>query len=205
MDYSTLASKESVAKTTEALAARGWLIATVETKEQALEEIKKRIPQGASVMNGSSTTLQQIGYIEYLKAGKHGWVNLHEAILKETDKEKQALLRKQSAMSDFYLGSTHAIAETGETVTASGSGSQLPALVFDAKNIIIVAGTQKIVPTLTDALHRLEAHVFPLEDKRMKDTGQGGSSISKILIFAKEPAFMGRKVHLILVNEVLGF
>jgi L-lactate utilization protein LutB len=205
MDYSTLAGKESVAQTTEALAARGWLVQTVETKEAALEEIKKLIPQGSSVMNGSSTTLQQIGYIDYLKAGAHGWINLHEAILKETDKEKQALLRKQSAMSDFYLGSTHAIAETGETVTASGSGSQLPALVFDAKNIIIVAGTQKIVPTLGDALHRLEAHVYPLEDKRMKDAGQGGSSISKILIFAKEPAWTGRKVHLIFVNEVLGF
>ncbi|HUD03148.1 MAG TPA: LUD domain-containing protein, partial [Candidatus Paceibacterota bacterium] len=144
MDYNTLASKESVAKTAEALAARGWLVATVETKEAALEEIKKLIPQGASVMNGSSTTLQQIGYIDYLKAGTHGWVNLHEAILKEADKEKQAVLRKQSAMSDFYLGSAHAVTQDGELLIASASGSQLPALAFDAKNIILVAGAQKI-------------------------------------------------------------
>ena len=32
----------------------------------------------------------------------------------------------------------------------------------------------------------------------------GGSTISKILIVAKEPAWTGRKVHLILVNEPLG-
>lgn len=205
MDYSALASKESITKTAAALTANGLIPQVVDTKEQAFEEIKKLIPQGASVMNGSSTTLQQIGYIDYLKAGQHGWVNLHEVILKETDKEKQTVLRKQSAMSDFYLGSAHAISESGELVIASGSGSQLPALAFDAKNIIIVAGTQKITPTVGEAMHRLETYVYPLEDKRMKDAGQGGSTLSKILIFAKEPAWLGRKVHVILVNEQLGF
>ena len=205
MDYNTLADKELVIKTITALGANGIETSVVDTKEAALEEIKKLIPQGASVMNGSSTTLQQIGYVDYLKAGAHGWNNLHEAILKETDKEKQALLRKQSAMSDFYLGSAHAVTQDGELLIASASGSQLPALAFDAKNIILVAGAQKIVPALTDAFDRLKTHVFPLEDKRMKDAGQGGSVISKILVFAKEPAWMGRKVHLILVNEALGF
>ena len=61
------------------------------------------------------------------------------------------------------------------------------------------------MPALTDAFDRLKTYVYPLEDKRMKDAGMGGSSISKILIFAKEPAWTGRKVHLILVNEPLGF
>jgi L-lactate utilization protein LutC len=205
MDYSTLASKESVTKTAAALAANGIEAMVVDTKEAALESIKKLIPKGASVMNGSSRTLEQIGYIDLLKSGAHGWNNLHAAILAETDKTKQAALRQQAVFSDFYLGSAHAITEEGELLIASASGSQLPALAFTAKNIIIVAGAQKIVPTLTDALHRLESYVYPLEDKRMKDAGQGGSVIAKILIVAKEPAFMGRKVHLILVNEPLGF
>ena len=47
-----------------------------------------------------------------------------EAILAEKDPAKQALLRTQSALSDFYLGSVHAIAETGEFIIASNSGSQ---------------------------------------------------------------------------------
>ncbi len=53
-------------------------------------------------------------------------------------------------------------------VIASNSGSQLPHLVFTSPNIILVAGTQKITGTLEDALKRLEDHVLPLEDARMK-------------------------------------
>jgi L-lactate utilization protein LutC len=205
MSYDTLASTDAVAKTIEALKARGVEAIVVANKADALEKIKALIPAGASVMNGSSRTLEEIGYIEYLKSGAHGWDNLHAAIVAESDPAKQAGLRQQAVFSDFYLGSAHAIAESGEMVVASGSGSQLPALAFTAKNIILVAGTQKIVPALADAMHRLETYVYPLEDKRMKDTGKGGSSLSKILIFAKEPAWMGRKVHVLLVNELLGF
>ncbi|MGC9602517.1 MAG: lactate utilization protein [Minisyncoccia bacterium] len=205
MDYHTLANKESIAKTAPALTANGIETVVVGTKEAALEEIKKLIPQGASVMNGSSRTLEEIGYISLLQSGAHGWNNLHAAILAETDKTKQAALRRQAVFSDFYLGSVHAITEGGELLVASGSGSQLPALAFTAKNIIIVAGAQKIVPTLADAFSRLNTYVYPLEDKRMKDAGQGGSTIAKILIVAKEPAWMGRTVRLILVNEPLGF
>jgi L-lactate utilization protein LutC len=205
MSYDTLASADVVAKTAEALKARGVEAFSIASKADALEKIKTLIPAGASVMNGSSRTLEEIGYIEYLKSGAHDWNNLHAAIVAESDPAKQAMLRQQAVFSDFYLGSVHAIAESGEMVIASASGSQLPALTFTAKNIIIVAGTQKIVPTLADAMHRLETYVFPLEDKRMKEVGYGGSLLAKILIFAHEHAKMGRKVHVLLVEEKLGY
>ena len=32
-----------------------------------------------------------------------------------------------------------------------------------------------------------------------------GSAISKLLVFEREPSFMGRKAHIIFVNEKLGF
>jgi hypothetical protein len=64
-------------------------------------------------MNGASTTLQQIGYVDYLKEGKHGWNNLHDGILAEKDTAKQAELRKHSVVSDYYVGSVHALTDTG--------------------------------------------------------------------------------------------
>ncbi|MBI3495401.1 LUD domain-containing protein, partial [Candidatus Berkelbacteria bacterium] len=131
--------------------------------------------------------------------------NLHEEILKEKDPAKQAALRKQAVLSDYYLGSVHAIAETGEFVIASNSGSQLPHIVSTSPNLIFVVGTQKLTPNLNAALTRVRHYVLPLEDKRMKDAGAGGSAISKLLIFEKEPTFMGRKVNVIFVNEKLGF
>lgn len=205
MNYEALAAIESVNKAIEALVQRGVKTVIVDNRAEALERVKAFIPKGASVMNGSSRTLEEIGFIDYLKSGSHGWRNLHEEILAEKDKAKQALLRKQSVLSDYYLGSVHALAETGQFVIASNSGSQLPHIVYTSQNLILVVGIQKVVPTLDTALSRVREYVLPLEDKRMKEEGMGGSAISKLLIFEREPSFMGREVHIVFVKEKLGF
>ena len=88
---------------------------------------------------------------------------------------------------------------------ASASGSQLPHIAFTSPNIIFVIGAQKIVPSLQGALSRVREYVYPREDARMKSTGAVGTVLSKILIFETEPVFMKRNVHIIFVNEVLGF
>lgn len=178
---------------------------SVATKEDALAKIKELIHEGASVMNGASVTLEQVGYVELLKSGEHKWNNLHDAVLAETDPVKQARLRKESILSDFYLGSAHALTEKGEIVIASNSGSQLPHLAFTSPNIILVVGAQKLVPTLADAFKRIDEQVIPLEDARMKSAYGYGTQWSKTLILRKELAAMGRKVYVIIVNESLGF
>ena len=205
MDYTKLASKKIILKTVNALKARNIEVVNVNNKAGALEKIKNLIPKGASVNNGSSTTLKEIGFVDYLKSDKHGWVNLHEAVLREKDPVKQAELRNLSSFSEYYLGSVHALAQTGEMVIASASGSQLPSLANTAKNIILVVGTQKITATLSGAFKRLREYVYPLENERVKSTGAAGTVLAKILIMEQEPAFMGRKVRVILVNEKLGF
>ena len=205
MNYEALPSEETITKTAEAVKQRGIEVIIVNNREEALAKVKELIPEGATVMNGSSTTLDEIGFVDYLKSGNHGWKNLHEEVLREKDPAKQAIFRKEAVLSDYYLGSVHAVAETGQLVIASNSGSQLPHIVFTSPNLVFVVGTQKLAPNLDVALSRIREYVLPLEDKRMKDVGMGGSAISKLLIFEREPAFMGRKVHVIFVNEKLGF
>jgi hypothetical protein len=203
--FDVLVSKEVIEQTEASLTEKGFLPIFVETGAEALAKIKELIPAGVSVMNGSSRTLEEIGFVDYLKGGTHGWDNLHQNILEEKDLEKQTILRKHSVLSDYFINSAHALTQNGELVIASASGSQLPHLVFTSKNIILVIGVQKITATLDEALVRLNDYVFPLENARMKEVGMGGSNLSKILILKNEPAFMGRKVHIILVNEKLGF
>ena len=107
--FDALRSKDVVTKTAVALTGRGMTAESVEKGAEALEKIIHMIPQGASVMNGASRTLEQIGYIEHLKSGQHGWNNLHAGIVAEKDPAKQGALRKQAVSSDFYLGSAHAV------------------------------------------------------------------------------------------------
>lgn len=138
MKYATLASKEVVTKTAEALRANGVETFVVENGMDALVKIKELIPKSASVMNGSSKTLGEIGFVDYLKSGTHGWNNLHASILTEKDPAKQAVLRKQAVSSEYYLGSVHALVQSGEFVVASNTGSQLPHVVFTSPNLIFV-------------------------------------------------------------------
>ena len=207
MEYETLASKETIEKVIKALAERNVEALIVKDRAEALEKIKEFIPNGASVQTGSSTTLDQIGLTDYLKSGTHGWNNLKAGIVAEEDSTKQTFLRRQALLSDYYLGSVHGLAETGEFVVGSNTGSQMPHIVYSSANLILVVSTKKIVSTLSDALRRLEEHVVPQEDARMKKASGGkyGTTLSKELIVRNESPFNKRKIIMLLVNENLGF
>jgi hypothetical protein len=206
MDYATLPALEVIRQTVEAVQARGINAEFVETREEALARLQALIPPGCVVMTGSSVTLQQIGFEEILISGDHPWRNFKADLLAEKDPAKQSAMRRQGTLAEYYLGSVNALAETGELVFASGSGSQLPAYAYSSRNVIWVAGTQKITPSLDDALRRVREYVLPLEDQRQKSLGnQAGSRINRILIIEGEPAYLRRNLNLILVNQVLGF
>lgn len=204
MKYDALASKETVEKTMTALKPRGINAEFVNKKEDALNRLKKLIPPGAEVMTGGSTTLDQIGFTEILKSGKHPWKNLKDEILAEKDPARQMELRKRSVTSEYMIGSVHAVVETGEVLVVNATGSSLPAYSFSSDNVIWVVGTQKIVPTVEEGFRRLREYCFPLEDKRMKSIGYPGSAFGKFLLFERE-ILENRKITLIFVNEKLGF
>lgn len=207
MDYAILPTLDRIQRTLEAVQARGIGAELVETKEAALApRIQFMIPAGAVVMTGSSITLQQIGFEAVLISGQHPWRNFKADLLAEKDPAKQSAMRMQGTLAEYFLDSVNALAETGELVFASGSGSQSPAYAFTSRNVIWVAGAQKITPTLNDALQRIREYVLPLEDQRQKSLGnRAGSSIGRILILEREPPYLRRNLTLILVNQALGF
>lgn len=107
-------------------------------------------------------------------------------------------------LSEYFIVSAQAVTESGQILNSSASGSQIPSIAYTSEHVIFVVSVNKIVPTLEDGIKRIREHCFPLEDKRMKEHGSVGSSVSKILIFEREFESK-RKIELIFVNEVLGF
>ena len=202
-NWSEIPNDEIVLKTIENLKSRGFNVILVKTKSEALSVIKKLIPSGSEVMNGSSTTLNEIGYTDLLKSGNHSWKNLHVEILKEPDKNKQADLRRKSACSEYFLASVNAISMNGELVACDASGSRVTAFPNAAKNLVLVAGIQKITDNLELAMKRVREYVFPLENERAKKAYGMGSNTSKWVILEKE--FTPNRINLILVKEKLGF
>jgi len=205
MSFTQLATPEVLNKTVEGLTKHGYQVSMVASGKEALEKIKTLIPPGASIMNGSSKTLDQIGFKDYLKSGQHPWNNLHEGILAEKDETKQKELRRQAVLSDYYVGSVHALMQNGEFIVASNTASQLPHIVRTSPNLIFVVSTKKIVADLSEAMKRLEEHVIPLENKRMQSLFGVDTVLNKILFFKGESPVNGRTITFILVHEDLGF
>jgi L-lactate utilization protein LutB len=200
-----LPTPERVQKTIEAVKARGINVILVNNKAEALAQLKQLIPAGAPVITAASRTLTEIGLDDIFISGEHPWKNLKTEILAEKDPLKQTLLRKQATLSDYYLGSVNALAESGEIVFASATGSQLPAYAFSSSHVIWVAGVQKITANLEEAIRRVREYVTPLVDEQVKKMGGPGTTMGKLMIFEREVPFLKRQITLILVNEVLGY
>lgn len=204
MDYKQIPGDEVIKKTIDNLKNHGMLSVLVDNKTQALEEISKNIPDDSKIMNGSSTTLIQIGFSDLLKSGNHKWKNLHEDIIKESDYGKQYDLRRKAlAETDYFLSSINAITEDGKLVAVDASGSRVGALPFAAKNVLIVAGANKIVPNIAAAFARIKNYVINLENERAMKVYGVKSSLNKWIIIEKES--VPNRIKLILVKEKLGF
>ena len=141
--------------------------------------------------------------MDYLKSGGHGWKNLHEEILKENDVAKQMDLRRKSVTAEYFLGSVNAIAKTGELVACDASGSRVTAYPFAAKNLILVAGEQKITSNLDEAIKRVREYVYPFENERAQEAYGMNSTTGKWVIIERE--VIPNRTTLILVKEKLGF
>ena len=68
--WNKLPSKAVLSATVKNLESKGFRVFAAESKAEALEKIKELIPPGSEVMNGSSTTLIEIGLMEFLNSGK---------------------------------------------------------------------------------------------------------------------------------------
>ena len=197
-----LADAAAIQRTVQALQQRNIHVVVAEGAADALREVIQLLPEGAEVFVGTSETLDAIGFGEYFQ-GNPKYVDIRARNRAEADPARQQELRRMTSVADHYLGSVHAIAETGEVVIASGSGSQLGAYVYGARRVIWVAGTQKICPTLADAVARVRGYSLERHDEWAAASGRRGGAIGKLLIVENEQN--PERLHLVLVKQQVGW
>ncbi len=135
----------------------------VETKEDALKLVKQIVSEGSLTSSGGSVTLQECGIIDYLKE-KTNYIDFFDKNLSRDEQVKMYL-------SDFYLLSANAITEHGEIYEVDGRSNRVSALLHGPEKVIIVAGINKLVPTLREAVVRVKNTAAPINATRLwKDT-----------------------------------
>ena len=198
-----LADDAAIARTVQALKERNVEAVVVGNREEALRKLVEMIPEGSEVRVSSSETLDTIGYTKYVEEGNHYRSVLARVQAVEDLKERRELMRTIGTSPEYIVGSVQAIAETGEVVVASASGSQLGAHIFGAKNVIWAAGTQKIVPTLEAAVARTRGYTLWRHDQWSLARGEGTPPIGKLTLFEKE--VLPGRIKIVLVKERLGW
>ena len=200
-DFITPASETTLQQVAARMRERNIEVVIVNNGEEARQVVLERLPKGAEVHSASSQTLQDSGIFDALM--DLGQFNaLRHQYLKMDRKTQSREIRKLISAPDFMLGSVNAITEDGMLVTASATGSQMGPYSGMAGKLILVVGSQKIVPNLEVAFKRIHEYVTPWEDARLRKTLNVGTSVGKILITERE--FMKERTTVILVCEPIG-
>ncbi|KAG0287419.1 hypothetical protein BGZ96_008655 [Linnemannia gamsii] len=204
--YTKVVSAERVEAAKAGLEKSGFKVHLVNSRGEAFETIKNLIPAGASVNNAHSTTLEEIGFVTYLK-GETAWDNVHATILAEKDPAKQAELRRTiGATVDYYLTSMSAVTEDGKIAHADLSGSKVGGVAFGAANVIVVVGTNKIVKDEDEAWTRTNEFALAAESARARDAyGVPASAIVNFEVLRQVSPFTPGRIQVVLVNDALGF
>jgi len=203
--WSRAVSNDRIEKAKKAFEEKKINVTVVGNKQDALKALIGLIPEGASVMNAGSTTLQEIGYTEYAKTATQ-WNNLHTKILAEKDQGKAAKLRNEAMLADYFLSSVSAITESGDILACDFTGTRVGAFYQAAGNLVLVVGHQKIVPTLDTAFQRQSEYCLPLESARSRVAYKvPGSAINNIAVISGSNPWGPTRIHVIIVKETLGF
>ena len=132
---------------------------------EAMEKVFSLIPKTDTVSWGGSLTTTGLGLTRM--AAERGY--------KVIDRDKAANpgerleLMRQALLCDTYLTGTNAISEDGQLVNIDGGGNRVAAMCFGPKQVIVVAGMNKVAKTLMDAFTRAKTIAAPANMQRFPD------------------------------------
>jgi hypothetical protein len=195
------ASEETLQRVAAGLQERNIEAIIVDHGADARKLVLERLPKGGEVHFGKSKTLQDAGLSDLLLDPAQ-YDALRPRYLKMDRQTQGREIRKLIAGPDFMLGSVSAVTEDGILVATSATGSQLGPYAGTAGKVILVVGSQKIVPDLESALRRVREYVLPWEDAQVRKMIPVGSFVGKILIVERE--WVAGRMTVILVREPIG-
>lgn len=187
----------------------GMEVAFVSNKEEALSLAISFIKPGMSVGLGGSTTVAQIGLLEYLTSLKG--ITLFNQYEKGISMEENTKRRREGMLSDIYVCGTNALTRKGELVNADGSGNRVAAQIFGPKKVLIVTGRNKIVENIEEGFKRICEIAAPKNVERMNNVAiaNGKAPTHNLDNIGNKWAYIDGdtpgRTTIIIVDEDLGF
>jgi len=195
-------------KTIKGLKSRNMEGYYAEDSAEALKIALSLIPEGSSVTMGGSMSAHEIGLVEALKQGSYRFLDRDQA-----EDKRAAMLAAYDA--DVFLSSANAMTEDGILVNIDGNSNRVSAIAQGPRKVIFIVGMNKVCSDLDGAMKRARNVAAPINAQRFglntpcSKTGscmdcKSPDTICCQFLITRFSRHSGR-IHVILVNDVLGF
>ena len=195
-------------KVIKGLASRNMTGYYAHDKKEAVKIALGLIPEGSTVTMGGGMSVHETGLVEELKKGNYDFI------------DRDAMEDKRAAMlaaydADFFLSSVNAMTEDGVLVNIDGNANRVSAIAQGPKKVIFIVGMNKICSDTDGAMKRARNVAAPINAQRFgldtpcAKTGscmncKSPDTICCQFLITRYSKHAGR-IHVILVNDVLGF
>lgn len=204
---------ENLAKTTmKNLEKRHFECHYCKTAEEAVTLASELVPSDSTVSFGGSMTLAESGMADALR--QRDDITLLDRSKAGTPEEVKEIYHK-SLNADYYFMSSNAITAEGELVNIDGTGNRVGALIYGPEHVIILAGMNKVSPTLEEAVSRVKNVASPLNANRLNRntpcaaTGLCADCLSPDCICSHtvitRKSAPEKRIKIILIGEPLGY
>ncbi len=209
MDANVIKRNELLANTViKGLSSRNMCGYYAENAEEAVKIALGLIPEGSTVTMGGAMSAHEIGLVDAIKNGNYTFI------------DRDAYEDKRAAMlmaydADVFLSSANAMTNDGVIVNIDGNANRVSAIAQGPKKVVMIVGMNKICDDVDGAMKRARNVAAPINAQRFglntpcTKTGacancKSPDTICCQFLITRFSRHAGR-IHVILVNEVLGF
>ncbi|MCI8389713.1 MAG: lactate utilization protein [Roseburia sp.] len=181
-----------------------------------IEEAEKKafswLTEHCTVSFGGSMTLEDTGMLTALRHDPN--IRLIDRSTAGSPDEVKSVYH-EALSADFYFTSANAITADGQIVNVDGTGNRVAAFIYGPEHVIVMAGMNKVVPTLEAALSRVHNTAAPMNCQRLHRatpcfaTGVCTDCLSPDCICAQtvitRRSQVPGRIRVILIGEDLGY
>lgn len=207
---------QDIALTLKALKVNHFDARFVPTVAEARATVLEMIPLTSRVGIGDSVTLRQTGVIDELVRRGNKVINPFMPELTRDPAKSGLFIRtcRKTFSTDVFITGSNAVTEDGKIVSIDYAGNRVAGTIYGAEKVILLAGKNKIVKDVVEAIYRIKnviapAHARQKERKtpcavtgKCSDCDSPQRICNVTIILEKKPGHTDLSV--ILINEDLG-
>jgi L-lactate utilization protein LutB len=118
-----------------------------------------------SVGWGGSLTVVGTGLVQSIKSRSD--IAMIDTLDKQVPFDELMERRRRALLVDLYITGANAVTEDGQLVNLDMLGNRVAALTFGPRHVVVIAGRNKVVPSIDEAMFRVKNIAAPANAMRL--------------------------------------